>query len=388
MSGERRIGYCTNVHAGPNLAQTRANLQQHALAVKEQFSSDAPMGVGLWLSAAAASELISNERQLTEFAEWLREVGLLPFTLNGFPFGDFHQQVVKHRVYEPAWFEAARLDYTLDLIAILDAILPEGEVGSISTLPLCWGQPAPAAEQLSRAAQHLRQVADRLKQLEQDRGRLIRVCIEPEPGCAIGRSDELVRFFDDYLLPGGNEEAVRRHIAVCHDVCHAAVMFEPQQEVLDRYGAAGITVGKVQISSAVRVDFDSLDEMQRAAALAQLGEFAEDRYLHQTMVVEGGRSTFHEDLPRLLSAVGDSRSLPTGEWRIHFHVPIYLQEFGLLQATQTDILDCLHAAADAANVAPHFEVETYAWSVLPAELQQPRLADGIARELSWFAEQL
>jgi len=29
-------------------------------------------------------------------------------------------------------------------------------------------------------------------------------------------------------------------------------------------------------------------------------------------------------------------------------------------------------------------VETYAWTVLPVEWQQPDLAAGIAEELSWF----
>ena len=53
-------GYCTNVHAGATLEATRANLERHALAVKERYSPDRPMGVGLWLSAKAAEELVSQ----------------------------------------------------------------------------------------------------------------------------------------------------------------------------------------------------------------------------------------------------------------------------------------------------------------------------------------
>src|SRR4051794_8818385 len=90
-----QVGYCTNVHAGAGLDQTRANLERYALAVKRLASPDRPMGVGLWLSAPAARQLL-EERRVGEFAAWLREVGLVPFTLNGFPFGDFHQPVVKH----------------------------------------------------------------------------------------------------------------------------------------------------------------------------------------------------------------------------------------------------------------------------------------------------
>src|SRR5438034_10952623 len=89
-----QIGYCTNVHAGADLETTRANLEKYALAVKRQVSPDSPMGVGLWLSANAAEKLL-RERKTEEFAAWLRKVGLVPYTFNGFPHGDFHQAVVK-----------------------------------------------------------------------------------------------------------------------------------------------------------------------------------------------------------------------------------------------------------------------------------------------------
>src|SRR5262249_30448605 len=131
------VGYCTNVHAGADLATTRANLERHALAVKARYSPTQPMGVGLWLSAVAARTRLADG-QSSAFADWLRGVGLVPFTLNGFPHGDFHQKVVKHRVYEPTWYDPARLDYTLDLITIHDALLPPGMEGSISTLPIAW----------------------------------------------------------------------------------------------------------------------------------------------------------------------------------------------------------------------------------------------------------
>src|SRR5262245_1161609 len=129
------LAYCTNVHAGADLDATRANLERYALAVKARVSPHRPMGVGLWLSAVAARKLLADG-QAEAFADWLREVGLVPFTFNGFPHGDFHQPVVKHRVYEPTWFDKDRLIYTLDLIAIQHALLPPYTPGSISTLPI------------------------------------------------------------------------------------------------------------------------------------------------------------------------------------------------------------------------------------------------------------
>ena len=87
-------GYCTNVHAGATLDETRANLQAHAVEVKKQFSPARPMGVGLWLSAATAAELHGSAATQT-FKDWLAERELVPYTLNGFPYGNFHQPVVK-----------------------------------------------------------------------------------------------------------------------------------------------------------------------------------------------------------------------------------------------------------------------------------------------------
>ena len=58
-------------------------------------------------------------------------------------------------------------------------------------------------------------------------------------------------------------------------------MFEDQTEAVGRYRAAGIGIGKVQVSSALRVP-GRLGTADRPRGLAQLGEFDEPRYLHQT----------------------------------------------------------------------------------------------------------
>ena len=375
-------GYCTNVHAGATLETMRANLERHALAVKQRYSPDRPMGVGLWLSAKAAEELLLNHGE-HEFAEWLAERGLVPYTLNGFPFGDFHQEVVKHRVYEPTWWQPERLHYTMQLAQIHDAILPPGMEGSISTLPIAWGTPCPGRAELEQAALQLRQAARWLHQLEKESGRLICVCLEPEPGCYFTFADDAVHFFQWQLFGNEDEEIVRRHIRICHDICHAAVMFEDQEEVLAKYAAAGMQVGKVQVSAALLMDLDLFEppaHRERAAAVKQLSQFAEDRYLHQTVVHRGNEDVFYDDLRPALDAEAND---PRGQWRVHFHMPIYLKEFGRLRATQEQIEQCL-AAMRKHSCCRHFEVETYAWGVLPADLKQPELAAGIAQELEWF----
>jgi hypothetical protein len=382
-----QIGYCTNVHAGADLLATRANLEKYALAVKNLISPDRPMGVGLWLSSEAANDLLQH-RLIETFADWLLNVGLVPFTLNGFPYGDFHADVVKHAVYQPDWTDIRRLRYTESLTEILDRLLPPGIEGSISTLPLAWGATAPSSDQWAVFAEHLRQLACHLEQLEQQRGRLIYVCLEPEPGCLLQNSNDVVRFFEDHLLVDGHKERVRRYLRVCHDICHSSVMFEDQQQVLEHYRAAGIQVGKIQISSAIVLRLDEIAADQRAAAIEQLRGFAEDRYLHQTAVRRSADEPpeFFEDLPRALQTVGDPGTLG-GQWRVHYHVPIYLDRFGALETSQDDILRCLASAVRSGDVR-HFEVETYGWSILPRALQRAGLADGIAEELDWLRKRL
>ncbi|MDA1312013.1 MAG: metabolite traffic protein EboE [Acidobacteria bacterium] len=379
------LGYCTNVHAGASLPETVKNLEQHTLAVKARVSPNEPMGVGLWLAARAARDLLAEPEELARFRDWLWERGLEAFTLNGFPYGDFHGREVKYRVYEPDWRDPERLRYTLDLARIQATLRPAGAEGSISTLPVGWRASIAAdASGVERAAGQLRDLADELARIEDEQGQLIHVDLEPEPGCYLDKSSDVVEFFEQHLLGDGNAGRIRRHLRVCHDICHSAVMFEPDRIAFENYARAGIEVGKVQISCAVRARFDLLDGAGRKEMMRQLGEFAEDRYLHQT-VIRGtsGEQTFHDDLPALLSQ--DTAGEPAGEWRIHFHVPLYLASFGLLETTQQQVAECL-AAVQQFSAVRHFEAETYAWSVLPSELRVDELAVGIAHEVTWLRQ--
>src|SRR4051812_25977904 len=70
------VGYCTNVHAGATWEQTRANLLRYAVEVKRLVSPGRPMGVGLWLSARAAREVLGTGRA-GELRAFLEEHGLV-----------------------------------------------------------------------------------------------------------------------------------------------------------------------------------------------------------------------------------------------------------------------------------------------------------------------
>lgn len=377
------VGYCTNVHAGESWPEIRANLERHALRVKAMVSPRGSMGIGLWIPAATARQIVA-EGWAERIRDWLGERGLHVFTLNGFPHDRFHEPVVKDRVYRPDWVADLRVQYTLDLAEILSALLEDGQSGSISTLPLGWaGHGEWRDRQYEAAAMHLRLVAGMLERIGESRGQRLHVDLEPEPGCVLQWHEEVVSFFNQYLLVGEDAEVCRRHLGVCHDICHAAVMFEEQGSVLAAYQQAGMRVGKVQVSSAIRVNFEGMESGRRLEALAELGRFAEDRYLHQTTVRARRWAESFNDLPDVLRS--DHAKDPAGEWRVHFHVPVDLERLGALETTSGEIAGAVRAARQLHD-CKHFEIETYAWNVLPEEHRAPSLAEGIARELAWFRD--
>ena len=399
-----------NVHAGQSFSEVLANLENYSARVQSIVGS--PIGIGLWFSENSAVEAL-GVGNLERLRSTLARHSLVPYTMNGFPQGDFHQKVVKHLVYQPTWWETSRLEYTRKLVRILDAILPEGQSGSISTLPIAWGAPEPTSEQLLTASKNLIFLAQELARLREVTGRHIVIAIEPEPGCYLTSTASFVKFYCEHLLDACSSSSLRKHvldhITICHDVCHAAVMFEDQSIELNALFNDGICVGKVQVSSAISIPWSKLSREQTEVALMQLNQFAEDRYLHQTTfgdvkpsqsLTSGGEPTLQrlvEDLPIALSRVkSDSPSSETlkkagtlpGEWRVHFHIPIFVEQFGELSTTQSEIEKMLALLVPLAGTSQfptgHFEIETYAWPVLPEGLKATDLASGIAREIDWF----
>jgi hypothetical protein len=74
------------------------------------------------------------------------------------------------------------------------------------------------------------------------------------------------------------------------------------------------------------------------------------------------------------------------QWRAHFHLPIFIEDYGLVQSTQADIVKVLDIQK-AKGFTGHLEVETYTWGVLPDAKKLP-VNDSIVRELNWVKDQL
>ena len=374
---DRIVGYCTNVHAGEDFDRYLSSLEEYALDVKARVSGGRPLPIGLWLSARTACQMLNGNR-LIRFKEFLQSNGLVPFTMNGFPFANFHGPTVKYQVYKPDWTQPQRLNYTVNLIRILTELIPEGTQAGISTLPLGW----PGREfDYEKAADNLIRVVEILKNNEKRTGKLIHLDIEPEPGCILSGSSDVLSFFNNYLLGRYNDADVLRHLRVCHDICHASVIFEDQEKTIRNYTINGIRIGKVHASSALQAEI--LGESFHPI-LEQLRAFQEDRYLHQTYIRQSDRILSYDDLPE---AISDINAGTKGTLRCHFHLPIFIERFGCLQTTNYEIADCLRSIYKLSDCR-HFEVETYAWTVLPDGLKTSDLAQGISKELLWMQNQL
>jgi sugar phosphate isomerase/epimerase len=390
------LTYCTNIHAAHGWAGVLANLQRYAPALKARFSPDAPFGVGLRLSALEATELLSGNR-LQDFRALLDREGLYVAIINGFPYGPFHGTPVKAKVYAPDWRDPARVDYTLDLVRILQALVPKDIDGGVSTTPLTYKAwvPADHEREWTTMTEHVTRVAEALVKLRDAGGPLIHLDIEPEPDCVLENTDESIAFFDRWLFPIGSakladtlgmtrDEAHRRlqeHVRLCFDCCHFAVEFEDPSDALARLRAAGIRIGRVQLSSALDVRFPA-DAVDAGALAKALGAFADTTYLHQVVQKTPEGLTRYPDLDVALA----NRAVVPSEWRIHFHVPLFAREYQAFASTQDYVRRVLSLAADQ-PFTTHLEIETYTWEVLPQGLKLD-VGESIAREYDWVVTSL
>jgi hypothetical protein len=390
------LTYCTNVHPGESWKQVFTNLVQFIPPLKAQLSPKAPFGIGLRLADVAAQELLTGDA-LKQFQSWLSQHNLYVFTLNGFPYGGFHRQVVKDQVYAPDWSRRSRLDYTVRLIAILATLLPEGMEGGISTVPLSykpWWQTDDAARAtiFSRSAHHLAQLTQELIRVKATTGKCLHIDLEPEPDGLIENTAEVIEFFQSWLLPVGGDYLTQtlgisrsqaelkllEHIRLCYDTCHFAVAYEDPTSAFTQLQAAGIQIGKLQLSAALQVRLPDQVEQRRLIA-EQLQRFAEPTYLHQVVERRSNNTLFHYS--DLSSALPHLERSSAQEWRTHFHVPIFVRDYTLLQSTQDHLLAVLHLLQHQ-PLCQHLEIETYTWEVLPPSLKLD-LSASIAREYEW-----
>lgn len=391
------LGYCSNIHPGEKWEEHFQELKDKLPKIKANVSPNQPFGFGLRI-ANEASLMLESEEKLNELKAWLEKEDLYIFTLNGFPYGGFHHVEVKDQVHHPDWRTSDRLEYTKRLIKQLAYLLPNNlKEAGISTSPLSYKpwfeNPIDLLAATIESTNKLVDAALFAKKIFQETGKKIHLDIEPEPDGILGDHQDFVDWYENILMVHGKnylssqgyekdriEDLLNDYIRICFDVCHYGVSFDSPKDSLKELKEKGIKMGKYQISSAVKMEFKGNTEEE----LRALEEYIDPVYLHQVKAkLPDGSFRSYLDLPEALNQVRPEE-LPGAEWRIHFHVPIFLTKYDSISSTQVEILETLkYIQTDDPEAI--MEIETYTWGVLPKNLQTT-IVNSISREINWVKE--
>jgi len=375
------LAYCTNVHPGENWTQTFEALDRWTLAVKEQVAPADEFAIGLRLSDQASRELLDPQR-LLEFQRWLERHHCYVFTINGFPFGQFHGTRVKEQVYLPDWTSEQRVQYTNRLFNLLAELLPLGIEGSVSTLPGSFKEFIRNSDQVELIQKNIWRCVEHISKLSEQTGQTFHLGLEPEPLGLFENTAETVRFFEELRSQHPADPRLSQHLGVNYDTCHFAVEFESAIEAIRQFRAHEIRLSKIHISNALRL-------RPSPSALERLGAFADDVYLHQVIVREksGGVVRF-KDLHLALKAQDILLGANAEEWRVHFHVPLHWEPRTELDTTSDHVVELFNLLRSDPGLCSHLEMETYTWAVLPDALRSRDVSQQIVAEYQWTLRKL
>lgn len=366
------LTYCGNVHAAADLDAWLATLARFAAPVAAASGESRPFPLGVWWPAALAARLAAEPAARARVRAELDALGLRIATLNVFPHGDFHGERVKERVYRPDWASEARVSYTLDAAHAAAALVAPGTMLPLSTLPLGFG-----GGDLVAMRANLARVATALATIEAATGVCCVLALEPEPSCLVETAAEAIACVQAVRRAHAST-AVERHLGVCLDLCHLAVMGEDPLAAMAQLAAAEVPVAKIQVSACL--------EVRGAGGLARLLAWDEPRYLHQTVgILPGGGRVCALDLDEVRRRQAEFAAASLV--RAHFHVPVFWDEDGDFGSTRRSLTETLRAMATLR--LPLLEVETYTWHVLPGfSGRDEDLVAGLAREVAFVRAQI
>ena len=388
------LSYSTLVHPSDTWEEVRDSLSAYVPKVKSVISPGTRFGVSLRLSGASATRLTQDASARRELAGILEDNDLYVYTVNAFPQGSFKGTTVKERVYEPDWSTEERLRYTEQVADLLAMLSPPDVDPSIQSAPLAFRPSVRDRAYLTVMTDNVLRVVAHLVELRHRTGRLVTLALEPEPYCYLESTDETIRFFQEEIHSpraiarlaqaaqvdeGQAEEHLRRHLGVVFDIGHQSVGFEDVASSLAKLRQAEVPIFKLQEAAALwvpEVGPEAIEELER---------YARSIYLTQTTELSEGSRLQYLNLE---DAIESWRRAPRpAEWRVHFHVPVFLDELGPFRSTRFAIEQAL-AVHRASPLSAHLEVETYTWDVLPAHLKTGDIVDYVARELDWVIGQL
>ena len=393
-NGLGHLSYSTLVHPGDTWPEMWNSLTTYVPQVKQRVSPDKAFGVSLRIAASSAQTLTGDPAEREKLKQFLVENDMYLYTVNAFPYGAFKNTLVKERVYEPDWRTDERAVYTMQVADILAEVAAPGIDPTIQSPPLGFKPNVTGPDVVDAFTRQVIRVVAHLVKLKDKTGNKVRLALEPEPYCFLETTEEALRYFDEHLYAdksvlalsqatglstGGAQDALRDHLGMVYDICHQAVEFEDISASLRALADAGVPVFKLQEAAAVRVPNVTQKEVDA------LQRFADTVYLTQTVEQRDGRISRYLNLEDAFAAF--AKDPGPREWRIHFHVPVFLEDLGEFKTTRFAIEDALRFHREN-KLSPHLEIETYTWDVLPDHLKTGDIVDYVEMELNWVKSQL
>ena len=152
--------------------------------------------------------------------------------------------------------------------------------------------------------------------------------------------------------------------------------------MVERFARHGVKISKIHLSNALKV-------RPTPEVRAALQAFADDIYFHQVIARNAdGTLTRYKDLDVALAQNSKLPAQELEEWRIHFHIPLHSRPTALFDNTADHLLGVLDLVRANPRLCSHFEMETYTWEVMPAELKNRDVVDQLVAEYDWTLARL
>ncbi|HIH2763069.1 MAG TPA: metabolite traffic protein EboE [Candidatus Azoamicus sp.] len=368
MKNKYKITYCSNIFKTNTASELFYNLNKYNTKLNKYKN------LSLCLSNKIINEIKKNI-YIRKILTWTKINKKYITLINAFVYKNFHQKIIKENIYYPDWTKKERLSFTKDIIFFAQKINNKYKKCGISTLPISykiWLRKN-IKYNIKKCINYFFYLLIILIKIKKYKKIFIHLDIEPEPFCMLERCNDFVIFFNLWLLPGLKEKIkihlninknkakkiITDHLNLCFDICHSAVMFENQEKSLNLIRKSKIKIGRVQVSSAIKIKkINKIDKIE----FKHLNFLNHSPFLHQTLIkIKKNLKLIKKNDFKKLKNI-DTNAIK--EIRIHCHIPIYIKKISKnIQTTQNELKKSLINIIKNKDTK-NLEIETYTYNIL------------------------
>lgn len=355
----RSLTYCSNIFKEKKFKKLIFQLDEYSSFLKKKIDKK-KIGLGLCFSNKIVNEILYNDN-LKNFSSWCKDNFIYISSINGFVFKSFHKKKIKEFIYYPDWTSRHRLNYTQNIISVLNSFDNDLNDFSISTIPISfkrWVNLKNKKYIYFISSFNLLKVVNHLFLIRKNTNKLIHIDIEPEPSCFIENINDYIYFYYFWLLPifkfffNIEELILKEYINLCYDICHFSVNYDNHLNIIKLIKENDVVIGKIQVSSALEI-FNS----NNINVINDLSFLFKSKFLHQNSYFYSGKLRKNLDLCNLYYSNFDSV-------RIHCHMPLYMDVYKKnIRTTSYETKNTLSLLLKNFSTK-HIEIETYTYDML------------------------